>query len=113
MDRSVLGQGVDLGRLARERTKDYRSAEPFAHIVLDGLFSPTVLERLLADFPKPDEIQWRRFQGHNEIKLASSTEDQIPQAIRQFLYQNGYEEVSMTLLQKDFEAGLGEPLILI
>ena len=87
MDRSVLGQGVDLERLARERAKDYRSAEPFAHIVLDGLFSSAILERLLADFPKPGEIQWRRFQGHNEIKLASSTEEQIPQAIRQFLYQ--------------------------
>jgi lysyl-tRNA synthetase class 2 len=31
--------------------------------------------------------------------------------IRQFLYQRGYEEVSMTLLQKSFEAGLADPFI--
>jgi len=31
--------------------------------------------------------------------------------IRQFLYDNGYEELSMTLLQESFEAGLADPFI--
>ncbi len=35
----------------------------------------------------------------------------VLRTIRQFLYQRGYEEVSMTLLQKDFEAGLADPFV--
>jgi len=31
--------------------------------------------------------------------------------IREFLYQKGYEELSMTLLQKSFEAGLADPFV--
>ncbi len=35
----------------------------------------------------------------------------VLQAIRQFLYQRGYEELSITLLQKNFEAGLASPFV--
>lgn len=35
----------------------------------------------------------------------------VLRVIRQFLYQRGYEEVNMTLLQKSFEAGLAEPFV--
>lgn len=35
----------------------------------------------------------------------------VLRTIRQFLYQRGYEEVSITLLQKDFEAGLADPFV--
>lgn len=32
-------------------------------------------------------------------------------AIRQFLYEKGYEELNMTLLQESFEAGLADPFV--
>lgn len=32
-------------------------------------------------------------------------------AVRQFLYQKGYEELNMTLLQESFEAGLADPFV--
>ena len=32
-------------------------------------------------------------------------------AIRQFLYKEGYDELSMTLLQESFEAGLADPFV--
>lgn len=32
-------------------------------------------------------------------------------AIRQFLYKEGYDELSMTLLQENFEAGLADPFV--
>ena len=35
----------------------------------------------------------------------------VLRVIRQFLYQRGYEEVNITLLQKSFEAGLAEPFV--
>src|SRR3989344_221833 len=35
----------------------------------------------------------------------------VLRTIRQFLYQRGYEEVNMTLLQKSFEAGLADPFV--
>lgn len=35
----------------------------------------------------------------------------ILRAIRQFLYQRGYDEINITLLQKSFEAGLADPFV--
>lgn len=49
--------------------EQYRSATPFPHIVLDGLFPDDVLARVLEQFPKPDEIDWVRFDSPTEKKL--------------------------------------------
>lgn len=46
----------------------YRTAHPFSHVVLDGLFPDELLERALEEFPGPDDIEWRRFEGANEKK---------------------------------------------
>src|SRR6185295_18399668 len=37
----------------------YVAAHPFPHIVLDGLFPPEVLDGVLADFPRPEEMRAR------------------------------------------------------
>ncbi|MFP5286067.1 MAG: 2OG-Fe(II) oxygenase, partial [Thermoanaerobaculia bacterium] len=47
----------------------YVTARPFPHIVIDNLFPDEVLETVLAEFPKPDEIEWRRFDNATEKKL--------------------------------------------
>lgn len=64
----------------------YREADPFPHIVLDGLFDDADLERVLAEFPSPDEIKWMRFDNPQEKKLgffyATST---ISDTVRRFL----------------------------
>lgn len=71
----------------------YQSAEPFPHIVLDGLFDDAVLERVLADFPKPDETRWMRFDSPTEKKLGYYHEHStISDTVRAFLDAlNGFE----------------------
>ncbi len=71
----------------------YQSADPFPHIVLDGLFDDAVLERVLADFPKPDETRWMRFDSPTEKKLGYYHEHStITDAVRSFLDAlNGFE----------------------
>lgn len=68
----------------RER---YVSAQPFPHLVLDGLFPDEVLEQVLADFPRPDEIAWRRFDNPTEKKLGYWHESSLPANLQLFLYE--------------------------
>lgn len=49
----------------------FRTADPFPHIVFEGLFSPKLLELMYADFDKLNWSQWRRYDNLNERKLGS------------------------------------------
>jgi hypothetical protein len=71
----------------------YRSADPFPHIVLDGLFEDAVLDRVLAEFPKPEEMRWMRFDSPTEKKLGFYHEHStLAPAVRAFLDAlNGFE----------------------
>ena len=74
----------------RER---YTGADPFPHIMLDGLFDDADLDRVLAEFPKPEETRWTRFDSPREKKLGYYHEHStISQAVRAFLdAMNGFE----------------------
>ena len=64
----------------------YRDANPFPHIVLDGLFDDTALDAVLREFPAPGEKQWRRFDNPLEKKLGYSHETAtISKTTRDFL----------------------------
>jgi Rps23 Pro-64 3,4-dihydroxylase Tpa1-like proline 4-hydroxylase len=64
----------------------YRDAQPFPHIVLDGLFDDQALDAVLREFPSPESMKWNRFDNPLEKKLgyfhATSTP---PETIRAFL----------------------------
>jgi hypothetical protein len=62
-----------LRRLAREQAETYRNAEPFPHIVFDDLFSPQMLDRVLAEFERMDRGGWHHTDVVSEKKW--STED--------------------------------------
>jgi 2OG-Fe(II) oxygenase superfamily len=68
----------------RER---YVSAQPFPHIVIDNLFPDGVLEEVLADFPRPDEIAWRKFDNPTEKKLGYWHENPLRPSVQLFLYE--------------------------
>jgi len=65
----------------------YVAAQPFPHVVIDGLFPDEVLEALLAEFPQPDEIEWRRFDNPTEKKLGYWHESALRPALQLFLYE--------------------------
>jgi len=63
----------------------YVTAPPFPHIVLDGLFPDAVLEGVLADFPRPEEMK-ARFDNATEKKLGYTYETPVRDNIRDFLW---------------------------
>src|SRR6266540_1040191 len=74
----------------RER---YFGADPFPHIVLDGLFDDADLDSVLREFPAPDAMRWTRFDNPQEKKLGFFHESStISDTVRRFLdAMNGFE----------------------
>jgi hypothetical protein len=64
----------------------YASAKPFPHVVFDNFFDAALLDVVLSEFPKPGEIEWRRFDNEREIKLASAAESSFGPTTRLLLY---------------------------
>jgi len=48
---SFIKGGSDILELGKIKNKNYRSAEPFSHIVLDDFFDEKILNIILNDFP--------------------------------------------------------------
>ena len=71
----------------------YSSADPFAHIALDGLFDDADFEAVLRDFPSPGQMRWMRFDNPQERKLGFFHESStITDPVRRFLdAMNGFE----------------------
>jgi hypothetical protein len=73
--------------LAARHASDYRYAEPFPHIVLDDFLPESVLKSVIAEFPRPEDIDWHRFDIEQEVKLASEHASDIPPYIAHVLAQ--------------------------
>jgi hypothetical protein len=87
-----LSRMRDSAPAARE---EYARAKPFPHIVFDNFFDPTLLDMVLAEFPKPGQINWQKFDNAHEIKLASAREASFGTVTRLLFYHLN----SMTFLQ--------------
>ena len=81
--------------LAEGARESYLSAKPFPHIVFDDFLAPALLDDVLQEFPKPDQIRWQRFDNAREIKLASAAEAAFGPVTRLLLYHLN----SMTFLE--------------
>jgi Rps23 Pro-64 3,4-dihydroxylase Tpa1-like proline 4-hydroxylase len=64
----------------------YRSARPFPHFVVDNFFDPELVDQVLAEFPKPQQIAWQKFDNEKELKLASAAESSFGPVTRLLLY---------------------------
>ena len=87
----------------------YREADPFPYIVLDGLFDDADLERVLAEFPSPEAMKWMRFDNPQEKKLgffyATST---ISDVVRRFLdAMNSFEKPDVVSVTAREHQGFG------
>jgi len=81
--------------LSMSGQEKYVTARPYPHIVLDNFFDPAVLEQVLDEFPRPNQIRWEKFDNAEEIKLASNVETSFGPVTRLLLYHLN----SMTFLQ--------------
>lgn len=68
---------ADLARLAASHRAQYEAADPFPHVVMDDVFPERFLENVLAEFPGPDAIDWKRFSDGTGRKLATRDESQL------------------------------------
>lgn len=81
--------------LAAQYRDTFRTAEPFAHVVIDDFLPPTVAERIGAEFPGVDDIEWRlegpgdsKHTGDRNVeKLTTSDEEMFPPYIRHIMSQ--------------------------
>jgi len=60
-----------LRELAASDRAAYQTARPFPHIVIDSFLPESILDEIVEEFPKPDAVQWWKFDSPNERKLAS------------------------------------------
>ena len=66
--------------------EQYVNAEPFPHVVLDGLFDDDDLDAVLREFPSPEAMKWREFDTPLEKKLGYYHETStISKTVRDFL----------------------------
>ncbi|KAF1687206.1 proline hydroxylase [Pseudoxanthomonas broegbernensis] len=73
----------------------YAGADPFPHIVIDGLLNPTALEQAMREFPAPQAIEdWRRAdavdaQGRvaQKLKLGYSDELRFGPTLRALVHE--------------------------
>lgn len=72
--------------LAQTSHEAYRDAKPYPHVVLDDFFDPMLLDLILEEFPKPNQIKWQQFDNEREIKLASASEASFGPVTRLLLY---------------------------
>lgn len=72
--------------LATKSAEEYAQAQPFPHIVIDNFLPGSILETVLQEFPKPETIDWQKFQNPAEKKLASQNVRQMGDATRLLLY---------------------------
>jgi hypothetical protein len=73
--------------LARQCREAYEAAQPFPHAVIDDFLPVEVCERLLGEFPDPEDIDWLRFDRHHSKKLATQGDAQFGHFTREVLLQ--------------------------
>jgi len=73
--------------LAAKHCEKYINSMPFPHIVIDNFLPDEVLKNVLDVFPRPDQIDWVKFNQAQERKLASKAEAQLGINTRWLLYQ--------------------------
>ncbi len=76
-----------LARLAEQQAATYRSAEPFPHFAVDDFLPAWVTQRIVREFPDPQQIAWRQYDDSNQKKLANELESQLGPFTRHVIAQ--------------------------
>ena len=86
---------ASLPALAEKKAADYAQAQPFPHILLEDFLSASALDRLLAEFPGPEEqLSWRKIHTESPAaglvqhnKLGMPVIDEMPPAVRELVWE--------------------------
>jgi len=67
---SIIFDRDQLMRTADSQRNAFAIAEPFPHVVIDGVVPELVLDAVLSEFPEPEAAPWQQFDRPTELKLA-------------------------------------------
>jgi hypothetical protein len=91
--------------------QSYASAKPYPYLVIDDLFDPEVLDRLVAEFPKQKERDWIVWDTNHELKTTSKGIDGLSTFTQMFcLWLNSRDFVSAIEPIVDIKNLVGDPL---
>jgi hypothetical protein len=65
---------LPVAQLEREKNRlrdSYMVAKPYPHLIIDGLWDPAVLDRIVAEFPRKGQRDWNAYDTPHELKEAS------------------------------------------
>ena len=76
-----------LQKLGSSLAGAYAAAEPFPHAVIDGFLPEWAAEKILADFPDVQAIDWARYDHQHSKKLATDKEAHMAEFTRSAIHQ--------------------------
>ena len=76
-----------LASLAAKNRKRYANAQPFPHVVLDGVLPEQALDLALDNFPSVDSVVWKEYDNYHEVKLETQGEERFGDTMSLLLYQ--------------------------
>ncbi|MCC0178185.1 2OG-Fe(II) oxygenase [Waterburya agarophytonicola K14] len=91
--------------------QSYKSAKPYPHVVIDNLFAPELLDRLVADFPKQENRNWLVWDTKHELKTTSKGINGLSLFTQMFcLWLNSQDVISTIESIVDIDNLVGDPL---
>lgn len=89
----------------------YTTVKPYPHLVIDDLFAPELLDRLVREFPKAQERDWLSWNTKHELKTTSKGIDGLSIFTQMFCLWLNSQEVIKTIQQiTDVDNLVGDPL---
>jgi hypothetical protein len=86
----VIARMVPIERLTAAQDKirrDYLTAKPYPHVVIDGFFDEEILDRIATEFPDRSRRDWLHWDSKNENKHTSRGAVGLPAFTQTFLWQ--------------------------
>ena len=69
----------------KQLAEAYSAAQPYPHVVIDGLFDEAVLDRVVQEFPSAESLS-QKFDNAREVKRATRSELEIPVFARSLIH---------------------------
>ena len=89
----------------------YITAKPYPHLVIDDLFAPELLDRVVNEFPKVKERDWLVWDNQHELKTTSRGIDGLSTFTQIFCLWLNSSEVIKTIKQiTEIDNLVGDPL---
>ena len=89
----------------------YITAQPYPHLVIDDLFPPEILDRLVVEFPRVEQRDWLVWDTKHELKTTSKGIDGLSLFTQMFCLWLNCQDVIKTIAQiTEIDNLVGDPL---